>query len=150
MLDPKTIPQASQATTASATEPQARDDNVASDTPVSHDSNTSNPVSARTAALLKKKAMVEQKLAELEAELASQVANAKLPSGLEMPSSWTTEQKTSHVIDGANATVKDHIELLHRYNAIKDIGLGLLGLVAEQRGVRQAVVMEEFGLSAKD
>jgi hypothetical protein len=151
MSDKVGTPQTSPATAASAAEHRDNnDDTAASSLAASNNPSPSPPLSARTTALLKKKAALEAKLADLEAELASHVANAKLSSGLEMPSSWTTEQKTSEAIEGANVTVKEHIELLHRYNAIKDVGLGLLGMVAEQRGMRQVVVMEEFGLSAKD
>ncbi|KAL4819491.1 Swi5-domain-containing protein [Aspergillus spinulosporus] len=47
-------------------------------------------------------------------------------------------------------TVKRHIQLLHEYNEIKDIGQGLMGLIADARGVRQVEVQKEFGLSLKD
>ena len=142
--------QTSPTTAAPAAEHRTDIDDIEASSQAAINNPSPSPLSARTTALLKKKAALEQKLADLEAELASHVANAKLPSGLEMPSPWTAKQKTSQAIEGANATVKEHIELLHRYNAIKDVGLGLLGMVAEQRGMRQVVVMEEFGLSAKD
>uniref|UniRef100_A0A093XGP7 DNA repair protein SWI5 like n=1 Tax=Talaromyces marneffei PM1 TaxID=1077442 RepID=A0A093XGP7_TALMA len=47
-------------------------------------------------------------------------------------------------------TVRDHIRLLHDYNEIRDIGQGLLGLIAEKRGVRYKDVLEEFGVDADD
>ncbi|KAL4928723.1 SWI5/SAE3 family protein [Aspergillus undulatus] len=47
-------------------------------------------------------------------------------------------------------TVKRHIRLLHEYNEIKDIGQGLMGLIAEARGVRQVDVQREFGVGVKD
>jgi hypothetical protein len=152
MADKLETQQSSPATgTSTAEHPINNDDKAESSLATAPDASPSSPPSsARTVALLKKKANLEQKLADLEAELASHVAETKLPSGLEVPSSWTTEQKTAQAIEGANATVKEHIELLHRYNAIKDVGLGLLGLLAEQRGMRQVVLMEEFGLTAKD
>ena len=46
----------------------------------------------------------------------------------------------------ARSVMKDHIALLQRYNEIKDIGQGLLGLIAEQRGCRIVDVMEELGV----
>ncbi|KAI9374168.1 DUF1337 domain protein [Aspergillus egyptiacus] len=49
-----------------------------------------------------------------------------------------------------SATVKRHIRLLHEYNEIKDIGQGLMGLIADARGVRQVDVQKEFGLDEKD
>ncbi|KAL7267764.1 hypothetical protein RUND412_009631, partial [Rhizina undulata] len=38
-------------------------------------------------------------------------------------------------------TVKHHIKLLHDFNDIRDVGLGLIGLVAENRQVRVQDVM---------
>jgi Swi5 len=43
-------------------------------------------------------------------------------------------------------TVKSHINLLHTYNEIRDIGQGLMGMVADNRGVRVRDVYEEFGV----
>lgn len=48
------------------------------------------------------------------------------------------------------ATVQRHIRLLHEYNEIKDIGQGLLGLIADARGARQVDVQREFGLEDED
>jgi DNA repair protein Swi5/Sae3 len=50
----------------------------------------------------------------------------------------------------AEAIVKRHIKLLHAYNEIKDVGLGLMGLIADSRGVRLKEVMEEMGVGEKD
>lgn len=50
----------------------------------------------------------------------------------------------------AEAIVKRHIRLLHDYNEIKDVGLGLMGLIADARGCRLGLVMEEFGVGGKD
>ncbi|KAI9758292.1 MAG: hypothetical protein M1815_003494 [Lichina confinis] len=47
-------------------------------------------------------------------------------------------------------TIKGHIGLLHEYNAIRDIGTGLMGLIAERRGVRTLEVYDEFGLAVGD
>lgn len=46
--------------------------------------------------------------------------------------------------------VKRHICLLHDYNEIKDVAQGLMGLIAEARGVRQIEVQMEFGADEKD
>ena len=46
--------------------------------------------------------------------------------------------------------VQEHIRLLHQYNEIKDVGQGLMGLIADARGVRLGDVMEEFGVCAED
>lgn len=47
-------------------------------------------------------------------------------------------------------TVKTHIRFLHSYNEIKDVGQGLMGLIAEARGVRYVDVQREFGIEAGD
>ncbi len=52
----------------------------------------------------------------------------------------------------AAATVKNHIKLLHEYNEIRDVGQGIIGMIADNRGVRIVELYEsgEFGVSAKD
>ncbi|KAK9381855.1 DNA repair protein [Kockiozyma suomiensis] len=50
----------------------------------------------------------------------------------------------------AGQTVKRHIDLLKGYNAIRDIGLGLLGMIADTKGLRVAEVMKEYGVDLKD
>ncbi|KAI5287143.1 hypothetical protein KEM52_001724 [Ascosphaera acerosa] len=42
------------------------------------------------------------------------------------------------------AVTRRHIRLLHDYNEIKDVGQGLLGLIAESRGCRYVEVQEEY------
>ena len=48
--------------------------------------------------------------------------------------------------------MKRHITLLHDYNEIRDIGTGLLGMIAENRGVRVVELYEggEFGVGIGD
>jgi DNA repair protein Swi5/Sae3 len=46
--------------------------------------------------------------------------------------------------------VKRHIRLLHEYNEIKDVAQGLMGLIAEARGVRQVDVQREYGVKEQD
>lgn len=50
----------------------------------------------------------------------------------------------------ANKIVKGHIKLLHEYNELKDVGQGLMGLIADQRGVRIVEVQDQFGIDAND
>jgi hypothetical protein len=78
------------------------------------------------------------------------INSTPLPSGLPMPDDWTEAQKTEQALKSANERIKEHIDLLHRYNEIKDVAMGLLGLVAEKRGVRVKVLMEEFGIGEQD
>ncbi|SMQ53176.1 unnamed protein product [Zymoseptoria tritici ST99CH_3D7] len=89
-------------------------------------------------------------LSTLQAERQSLVNSMPLPAGLQMPDEWSDEKKSEEAFKSANAIIKNHIDLLHRYNEIKDVGMGLAGLVAEKRGVRVKVLMEEVGLDEKD
>ena len=50
----------------------------------------------------------------------------------------------------ASETVKRHIKLLHDYNDIRDVGQGLVGMIADNRGVRIGELYEEFGVGFKD
>ncbi|KAH7348135.1 Swi5-domain-containing protein [Pyrenochaeta sp. MPI-SDFR-AT-0127] len=54
------------------------------------------------------------------------------------------------VMSAANKIVKGHIKLLHEYNEMKDVGQGLMGLIADQRGVRIVEVQDEFGIDSRD
>lgn len=52
----------------------------------------------------------------------------------------------------AAGIVKTHIKLLHEYNEIRDVGQGMIGMIADNRGVRIAELYEsgEFGVSVRD
>ncbi|KAJ5193815.1 DNA repair protein Swi5 [Penicillium cf. griseofulvum] len=52
--------------------------------------------------------------------------------------------------DNPDATCSRYVELLHEYNDIKDVGQGLMGIIAEARGVRQVEVEKEFGVAEED
>jgi hypothetical protein len=60
------------------------------------------------------------------------------------------EPTEADIMLAANKIVKDHIKLLHEYNELKDVGQGLMGLIADQRGVRIVEVNEEFGIEEGD
>jgi hypothetical protein len=60
------------------------------------------------------------------------------------------EPTEADIMLAANKIVKDHIKLLHEYNELKDVGQGLMGLIADQRGVRIVEVNEEFGIGEGD
>ncbi|KAH8733147.1 Swi5-domain-containing protein [Phaeosphaeriaceae sp. PMI808] len=102
----------------------------------------------------------EVALAELKAQKAALLASlATLPaiqiimeetaSGAEIQGD-DNEPTEADVMAAANTIVKNHIKLLHEYNELKDVGQGLMGLIADQRGVRIVEVQEEFGVDAKD
>ena len=111
---------------------------------------TEAPSNPRLQALAAKKANLEAALASLQAQRSALVAATKLPSGLAMPDTWTEDEKTKSALASSNGVIKEHIALLHKYNEIKDIGQGLMGLIADKRGVRVATVMEDYGMDERD
>ena len=50
----------------------------------------------------------------------------------------------------AQTIITTHITQLKRYNEIKDVAMGMLGLIAEKEGKRIAEVMAEREISEKD
>ncbi|KAK5121868.1 hypothetical protein LTR85_004439 [Meristemomyces frigidus] len=108
------------------------------------------PPNPRLAAIAAKRTALEATLSTLQAKRTALVAEAKLPSGLAMPADWSDEQNTKQALSTANAVIKEHIALLHKYNEMKDVGQGLMGLIADKRGVRVGTVMEEFEMGEKD
>ncbi|KAK6350605.1 hypothetical protein TWF718_003794 [Orbilia javanica] len=48
------------------------------------------------------------------------------------------------------ATIQQHIKLLHDFNEVRDIGLHLIGMIADERGVGLKEVLGEFGVTEKD
>ncbi|KAJ4367021.1 hypothetical protein N0V83_007551 [Neocucurbitaria cava] len=100
-------------------------------------------------------------LAELKAQKAALLASlATLPAIqvlVEETASSQAEQSDggeepteTDIMAAASKIVKDHIKLLHEYNELKDVGQGLMGLIADQRGVRIVEVQDEFGIDAND
>ncbi|PSK56452.1 hypothetical protein B9Z65_6076 [Elsinoe australis] len=58
-----------------------------------------------------------------------------------------TSAEMQIALSDARASRAEHIKLLGRYNDIKDVAQGLMGLIAEQRGCRVKDVMEELGVA---
>lgn len=109
------------------------------------------------------KAMTPQEttLAELKAQRTALLASlAALPDIRDLiaehesadaaTQSSESQPTDTQVTAAANKIVKKHIKLLHQYNELKDVGQGLMGLIADQRGVRIVEVQEEFGIDSKD
>jgi hypothetical protein len=113
-----------------------------------------------TKSLSPPKTTQETTLAELKAQrtalLASLAALPNIQSLIAESDTTTTSQSpeseptNEEVMAAANKLVKHHIKLLHEYNEIKDAGQGLMGLIADQRGVRIVEVQDEFGIDAQD
>jgi hypothetical protein len=111
----------------------------------------------RLTALEARKAQLHQTLADLKTQRLSLARQTKLPSGLPLattnPSTGlplSEDEVLAAALKSSNAVVKEHITLLHKYNEIKDIGQGLMGLIADKRDCRVVVVMDEFGVGEKD
>jgi hypothetical protein len=107
------------------------------------------------------KTQQETTLDELKAQKSAMLASlAALPAiRVLMEENASTDASMADVDDeatevdimaAANKIVKEHIKLLHEYNELKDVGQGLMGLIADQRGVRIVEVQEEFGIEAQD
>ncbi|KAK0124628.1 hypothetical protein ONS95_009575 [Cadophora gregata] len=90
-------------------------------------------------------------MAELKAmKIASiQARNAWLEAEIKKKKA-RLEEVTKELRYPAAETVKNHIKLLHDYNDIRDIGQGLVGMIADNRGVRIGELYEEFGVGLKD
>lgn len=56
------------------------------------------------------------------------------------------QEDLARALSLARASHKARIQLLTQYNDIKDIGQGLMGLIAEQRGCRVVDVMRDLGV----
>jgi DNA repair protein Swi5/Sae3 len=50
----------------------------------------------------------------------------------------------------AKELIQDHIQRLHQYNEIKDVAQGLIGMIADARGVRVRDCQGEFGVGDAD
>lgn len=104
------------------------------------------PANPRLTALATKQAALEATLADLLAERATLIAQTSIPDQV----SSDQDSRDKAALSSATATIKHHIATLHRYNEVKDVGQGLLGLVAEARCVRVKDVMEDLGLENGD
>ncbi|KAF3915449.1 hypothetical protein ABW21_db0200133 [Orbilia brochopaga] len=76
------------------------------------------------------------KIAALESELADVTAQ--------------TSTMTAKLENPAKSTIQQHIKLLHDFNEIRDVGLHMIGMIADERGVGLKTVLGEFGVTEKD
>jgi hypothetical protein len=130
----------------------------------SHESDLAAPSPVPTSqppALVTPKTPQEITLAELKAQKTAMLASlAALPAiqvlveeharATNISEDDEDEPTEADIMLAANKIVKDHIKLLHEYNELKDVGQGLMGLIADQRGVRIVEVNEEFGVGEGD
>jgi hypothetical protein len=108
------------------------------------------PPTLRLQALESKKENLEATLSSLQAQRSLLIAEAKLLPGFARDDSLSEGDEVKRTVALANAVVKKHIALLQKYKEIKDIGQGLMGLIAESKDVRIKTVMEDYGLEADD
>jgi hypothetical protein len=147
--------------------PAADSSAIPMDTPnttVTTDSQKSEPTADSPAPTPPPPAKTPQEitLAELEAQKSAMLASlAALPAiqvlmeeharATNISQDYDDDEPTeADIMLAANKIVKDHIKLLHEYNELKDVGQGLMGLIADQRGVRIVEVNEEFGIGEGD
>lgn len=123
---------------------------------ISNTTSDTKAINPRLTALEAKKATLEQTLSDLKAQRLQLATQAKLPSGLPLPTTNASGEALSEdelltsALKSSSSVVKGHIALLHKYNEIKDIGQGLMGLIADKRDCRVVKVMEEFGIGEAD
>jgi hypothetical protein len=144
--------QTSTAPSVSATATQSSF-NSQSSTPSQPPSTNDSSTSARTPqeiTIAELKAQKSAMLANLATLPAIQVLMEENASSNAVTSDGDDEPTESDIMAAANKIVQDHIKLLHEYNELKDVGQGLMGLIADQRGVRIVEVQEEFGIDARD
>lgn len=93
-------------------------------------------------------------LAELRAQKAALLSSLRVQPAIQVLMEENDdddgEPTEADIMTAANKIVKEHIKLLHEYNELKDVGQGLMGLIADQRGVRIVEVQNEFGIDAND
>lgn len=85
-----------------------------------------------------------KKIAALEAKIA--LLETQIQETEEKRRAVNAQLKTKD----AQATVKAHIKLLHDYNEIRDVGQGLMGIIADNRGVRAIDVYRDFDVGESD
>ncbi|KAF3035932.1 hypothetical protein E8E12_005014 [Didymella heteroderae] len=94
-------------------------------------------------------------LAELRAQKAALLSSLRVQPAIQVfmeenGDDDDGEPTEAEIMAAANKIVKEHIKLLHEYNELKDVGQGLMGLIADQRGARIVEVQDEFGIDAND
>lgn len=77
-------------------------------------------------------------------------ANATATSSSASAEAASAVPEKDAVLHAAKAVTQERIRRLNQYNEMRDIGQGLMGIIAESRGVRIKEVQEEFDISAKD
>ncbi|KAL2013529.1 hypothetical protein VTN00DRAFT_1054 [Thermoascus crustaceus] len=125
-------------TSASSTQPHPEDTSAP---PARNDDQNDEPPPNLSPAQLAQRQRKINTLRESISDLESQIAQTE---------SQLAETKSKLKSDEPAKTVQRHIRLLHAYNEIKDVGQGLMGLIADARGVRQVDVQSEFGVAAND
>ncbi|KAF4303162.1 putative DNA repair protein swi5 protein [Botryosphaeria dothidea] len=84
------------------------------------------------------------------AEMLPRHANATATSSSASAEAASAVPEKDAVLHAAKAVTQERIRRLNQYNEMRDIGQGLMGIIAESRGVRIKEVQEEFDISAKD
>lgn len=117
---------------------------------------TASQASERTSSLpAAKPSPQEITLAELRAQKVALLSSLRVQPAIQVLMEENNddddgEPTEADIMAAANKIVKEHIKLLHDYNELKDVGQGLMGLIADQRGVRIVEIQDEFGIDAND
>lgn len=103
---------------------------------------------ARRTKLLSSIETSKSNISTTEFQLASKIQEVTQLESFKQQTTLNYDQDKA-ALAHAQVVANKHISSLKRYNEIKDIALGMLGLIAEKEGKRLAEVMEERGVSEK-
>lgn len=93
---------------------------------------------------------LRQTLLELEAQR-SRLVDETVDTSSSTSSQVASEaSKLEQALKASNEALQNHIRLLTRYNEIKDVGTGLIGMIAEARQQRIVDVMRDFDMDGID
>jgi len=122
-----------------------------SSSPSSQTSTQPQNQSPRHIHLLARKQFLQDQISSLTSERNTLVTKALNPrlqvsDSAESP----TQAQVDQALDKANVDIKTRVRQLQEYNDVKDIGTQLMGLIAENKGVRIAEVQRDFGVEGSD
>lgn len=155
-LGTKEVESAPQNETTTSTSPKPGRNSAAASHGI--DSNHSPPTGAAPASktpsretrLLASIASLETNISTTEAQLSRALHQISQSDAFKSKQEDTNTNSDAAALQHAQHTVANHINLLKSYNEIKDIAMGMLGLIADKEGRRVAEVMEQRGISERD
>jgi len=101
--------------------------------------------------LLARKQFLQDQISSLTTERNALVTNALNPRlAVSESAESPTQTQIDLAVNKANVDIRTRVRQLQEYNDVKDIGTQLMGLIAENKGVRIAEVQRDFGVQGSD